>query len=513
MKMEKKTDYDKSSSVKIKRQHPLDIKKKIITASKIRNTILSNWFYFAHDILKYDKFTSYHKKIINFIETSPYKTRVILSPRHSYKTTAITISYSIWRLLRNPELRILIASSIQRNSKKMLRAIRFHYTWNALLKGLFPDRIWASPDKESPAWKEEELILPRKSADKEASITAVSLETGVTSQHYDIAIIDDIMDETNYRTKESRDLVKEWLRMLQSVLSEETEKIYLGTRWHEDDPYGELLESPYVSQFVSGYTDDDGNNILPNFYTDKFIQAAMRNYRPDEFARFYENKIISSKDAPFKQEYLQYYETLPPGDYTVLAFIDAAFGTEAINAYSAITVWAYAKNRNIYLLEAWRDKVQMTLLGDKVFEVAKVWHPRCTYIEKGSFEKVFMPYLKTRMKESNFFFSMDIVPIGTRKKEDRILGLEPYFRNKIVYIKKQHKVFETELLTFPRGKTLDEIDSAALMVLVGIPFSYDTPQKEVEWYPWGYKNWGELERAHDRKRLAEKSKQAVYRIQ
>ena len=95
----------------------------------IRETILTyqdNFFLFCKDFLGYKDMNNIHEEVCHAIGTTLKKFRMILMPRYSFKSCIFTAGYSLWRLMKNPNLRILIYSDSTEKAKGFLIEIKNH---------------------------------------------------------------------------------------------------------------------------------------------------------------------------------------------------------------------------------------------------------------------------------------------------------------------------------------------------------------------------------------------------
>src|SRR5262249_17254169 len=144
----------------------------------------------------------FHQQLIAFQE-SARDTCLQLAPRGYGKSTILTITRIIYEIVKNPNIRILIAANTQLQAEVFLREIKAHFERNERVKEYFGN--FASEDK----WDTREIIVaPRTSTAKESTITCVGVGGPVASRHYDIIIADDLVDEENSRTETQRDRVK-----------------------------------------------------------------------------------------------------------------------------------------------------------------------------------------------------------------------------------------------------------------------------------------------------------------
>jgi hypothetical protein len=168
----------------------------------------------------------FHREMLDF--QSVTGTALQLAPRGFGKSTVLTIARAVYEILRNPNIRILIASNTQLQSEVFLREIKFHLAVNARLLDAFGR--WQDESK----WDLREIMVaPRTSSAKEATVTCVGVGGPVASRHYDLIIADDLVDEENARTEVQREKVRTWYyKTLVPCLEPDGRLFVLGTRYH-----------------------------------------------------------------------------------------------------------------------------------------------------------------------------------------------------------------------------------------------------------------------------------------
>ena len=175
-----------------------------------------------------------HGNMIRTLE-HPHDRKMIVEPRGSLKTSIAITGYCIWRLLNNPNLRILIMSEVYVNSKNLVREIK------AIMESKNFVELYGS--WKGPQWGEAEItIKPRTKVYKEASITAGGIGTSKVGQHFDIILLDDINGSKNSDTPEKCAKVHEFYRYLASILEPNGEMMIVGTRYSQADCIGRILE-------------------------------------------------------------------------------------------------------------------------------------------------------------------------------------------------------------------------------------------------------------------------------
>lgn len=179
----------------------------------------------ATEVLGYD-LRPFHRRLLAF-QDAVDEACLQLAPRGYGKSTVLTIARIVFEILRNPDIRILIASNTQLQAEVFLREIKSHLAHNDRLVetfGRFQD--------ESKWDLREILVKPRKSTAKESTVTCVGVGGPVASRHYDLILADDIVDEENARTEGQRDKVRTWYyKTLLPCLEPDGRLFMVGTRY------------------------------------------------------------------------------------------------------------------------------------------------------------------------------------------------------------------------------------------------------------------------------------------
>jgi hypothetical protein len=209
-----------------------------MTASEIfeeQCRCLDDLFYFARTCLGYkDLEWATHEKFINVLQSTASR-KILVMPRGTFKSSLGSVAYPIWRLLRDPDLTILLDSELYSNSKNFIREIKGHLQ-SGRLREIFGDQIGTK-------WDEGEIIVkPRIRNRKEASITAGGVGTTKVGQHYDLIIGDDYNSPQNSETPEKCQKVIDHVRYNLNILNPGGEYAFIGTRYAERDVLGFLLK-------------------------------------------------------------------------------------------------------------------------------------------------------------------------------------------------------------------------------------------------------------------------------
>jgi hypothetical protein len=200
----------------------------------LRAHYLNNFFAFSKEFLGYkDLEWSVHEQFIRVFE-SPAPRKIVVMPRGAFKSTLGSVAYPIWRLLRNPNLTILLDSELYSNSKNFLREIKGHLE-SEKMAHLFGNQVGSK-------WDEGEIIIGSRTENiKEASITVGGLGTTKIGQHYQLIIGDDYNSPQNSENVEKCQKVIDHTRYNMNILNPGGEYLIIGTRYAERDAIGFFL--------------------------------------------------------------------------------------------------------------------------------------------------------------------------------------------------------------------------------------------------------------------------------
>lgn len=223
-----------------------------------RHLYLTSFYHCAKYLLKYDLMVpDLHGRMCKMLQdpSKPYK--LLCVPRGTFKSSIASVAYPIWRILNNPNIRIMVDSELYTNATNYLREIRGHFESNERLRHLFGDYV-------GTVWNESEIIVSKRTnIKKEPTIVASGIGAGKTGQHYDLIIGDDLSSTKNI-TPESAEKVVTHYRLYTSLLDPGGEKIIIGTRYSEIDIIGHIIQNDLgiksgdLSEFKKAYLGDKG---------------------------------------------------------------------------------------------------------------------------------------------------------------------------------------------------------------------------------------------------------------
>lgn len=198
---------------------------------------LDSFYHFAKYCLGYkDMVPHVHGKMAKVLQ-EPTPNKLICVPRGTFKSSVASVAYPIWRIIHNPNIRILIDSQLYSNATNYLREIKGHFESNEKFRYLFGDYVGRT-------WNDSEIIVSKRSImKKEPTVVASGIGAQKTGQHYDLCIGDDLSSYDNCKTFESAQKVINHYKLYTSLLDPGGEKVIIGTRYSEVDIIGHIIKN------------------------------------------------------------------------------------------------------------------------------------------------------------------------------------------------------------------------------------------------------------------------------
>lgn len=224
---------------------------------------------------------------------------LIWSHIESGKTSQLTIARTLWRLGRDPSLRIAIISNTAGQADKILGAIKKYIESSERLHKVFPNL------RPGDKWTNSAISVRRPTISKDASIQATGLHGNILGSRLDLIVLDDILDYENTRTSSGREDTWGWLQA--SVFSRLTDRgrlLCVGTAFHPDDALHRMAKLPGFKAFRYPVLDDEGNSRWPQRWPLERIEAAKVRLGPLEFARQLRCLARSDDESRFKKEWI-----------------------------------------------------------------------------------------------------------------------------------------------------------------------------------------------------------------
>lgn len=396
----------------------------------------------------------------------------------------------LWLLWHNPNLRIMLDCATLVNAKMYIAAIKDHIDNNDVLKLIARNKKGVyvlEPDKQAAGgWTEDRVLLKHRTklGMKEPSLFVSAVDNNRTGMHPDVIIMDDLVSEATVTTAEQRNKTKTHYRFSLSLLERDGLQVVIGTRYHMDDLYDELLKNEGFNCIVRPA-------ILPNgkcYFPSKYPMEVLAELRRDQGADIYNSQYLldptNEEDAVFRIGNLNYYiddilALNKKGEYKgdikfqeVYVLTDLAITQNKRSDYTVIMIVGITCDKKIYVIDYIHDKLIPTDTVFKIFEqydkARKYGYVKGVYIETVAFQKVMLYLLKDEAKRRGVSIPLKELK-ANRDKTLRINGLVPVVDKGELFISPRHVDLKNEMREFPYGKHDDIIDTLAYVIQVMRP--------------------------------------------
>lgn len=351
--------------------------------------------------------------------------------RDHYKSTIITFAKTIQDILRDPEITVGIFSHTRPIAKAFLEQIKRELETNDDLKALFSDVLYEKPQSEASKWSlDGGIVVKRKTNPKEATVEAWGLVDGQpTSRHFSHQVYDDVVTLESVSTPEQIKKTTTAWELSQNLGSgERTKRRYIGTRYHLNDSYRDMMARGSVIPRVkpathNGKAPPEGKAV---FLSDELLMQKRRDQGPYTFGTQQLQDPVADRAMSFKREWVKYYDTL--GDtskWNKYLLADPASKKKTTSDYTTMFVVGLAPDNNYYVISGVRDRLNLTQRASKVFELHREHQPRGVGYEEYGLQAD-IEHVQYEMEHRNYRFG--ITPLGGGvAKEDRIKKLIPVF--------------------------------------------------------------------------------------
>lgn len=420
-----------------------------------------------------------HREVINWWTASNAKQhQLLLLPRDHMKSALIAYRCA-WELTRDPTQRILYISSTSNLATKQLKFIKDILT-SDIYRLYWPDMVEKEEAKREK-WTEREISLdhPRRKEEsiRDPSIFTAGLTSNIVGMHCDIAVLDDVVVQSNAYQEEGRKKVEEQYSYLSSIETVNSREWVVGTRYHPKDLYSSLVEMEVdeydeignkvkhetlfeIKEYpVETAGDGTGEFLWPRsqrsdgqwfgFNSEQLAIKRAQYLNKIHFRAQYYNDPHDVDSSPIQRDLFQYYDQnfLSRQNYNwffkrerlnVVASVDFAYSTGKKADYTSIVVLGVDCANNYYILEV--DRFRTDKISEYFSHILKLY-------EKWGFRKIRAEVSVAQQVIVKDLKENYIRPLGLSltvdefrpsrwmgSKEERIMAvLEPKYANRQIY--------------------------------------------------------------------------------
>ena len=472
---------------------------------------ICNSFFVSKDPANFNSFKDFAKSY------SDLKERLLLVPRGGFKSSIDVADCAQW-IVCFPEVTILIMTATLALATKFVGELREHFTLQStgklgadnkpaygpkltqdgtpsLFQILFPEHCIKPGDE-----KQAEINTPaNRMPDKEATVTAASIEQALSGFHYCIMKLDDVVSNENSCTITRLESVNRQISINKAMLHTYGFYDKIGTWYDEMDSYGLDMtaedklkadgEAPTIIVYLKAawWPTDEAIKVgkieeemkeadwvlwFPEGLSYKFLMTELRR-DPVGFALKYLNDPRKVHQVKFPKELL-IRRTIPanslPSSGMIVTTVDTAYSTKSFADYTVILTSLIFAGK-FYVIDMARGRYNEFELPAVIAGVGFKWKPKRIAIEDSVGVRWFSRELRREMDKLSISIPVEYVSLGagnkTKSKEVkakpvlRLLGDERlYFSNSCAGMEDIYN----ELSKFPNGTHDDIVSGLSILV-------------------------------------------------
>jgi len=429
------------------------------------------------------------------------KRACIILPRGHAKSTLAKTALLYQLYFAPPEKKQFIAWVSEEQSQAIdhIKYIQNHIDVNPALRYYFGDL-------KGSKWTEKEFTTSRGDRIIAKGTSQRLRGRSQLGLRYTNIILDDFESELNTKTPDRRREIKEWVMStvepaLENSKEQEGSIWLIGTIVH----YDSFLQGVYDSNQLAkkeGRTSAwnvlykkamvDDVPLWPSYFTKKKLDDIKSRFSEmglvHKFAQEYMNEARDLETAKFKIDRINKYRgTLEErGGFNYMMIdesaipvnvymgVDLAYETHARSDFQVIMTIAIDSDRNIYIVDYYREHSPLYDMPRVIIDLARKYHPvRRVNVEKVGAQGIIKDHVNKLAGSDRKLapgLSQGIRPPGGIKKEDRLEALLcPIVNSRKLFIKKEHEGIIDEMFEFPKGRNDDLLDGLWYAVTTAKP--------------------------------------------
>lgn len=415
------------------------------------------------------------------------RNRLVLLPRSSFKTSIAAVGYPLWRLIRNPNDGIIIASLTEGFSVGTMNAITQHITQNPKVLHYWTGdgnpltgKHWV---KESPKWTTTEAIVGgRSKLGRDLSLKAVGVRSFHPGSHALCAVVDDPIDREVVESEEYTATVAHFFTDLTPVLDPPALILTIATRWAMFDQMALLQARDNWDVYSRAVYNPDGSLWYPERFSEKRLADLQEEYRndPSGFHSQYLMRPITDSEKALQldkvhwvsetgecatcQRELSRKVTRPNrADMRVVVCVDPSDASDGAGAGSWAG-WAMGADadKNIWDLGHFKARCDVKKANDEIVAMCRKFKPDVLAIEGTAISRAYIQGTLGRVLADNGIrVAIHEVSHGGEAKQHRILNVKNGLGGCIamgrLHAREENFALKSEFNTFPSLKHMHDL--------------------------------------------------------
>jgi predicted phage terminase large subunit-like protein len=425
--------------------------------------------FFARVVMPEHEPAAHHRFIIDKLEKvacGEIKRLMLFLPPGSAKSTYASVLFPPWWMGNHPGLPVIAASHSKELAERFGRRVR-----NIVGSPAFRDIFGFGLSGDSGA-------AGRWETARGGEYFAVGVDASVTGRRAALGIIDDpVKGIAEAKSPTVRQHVWDWYKAdFWTRLIPGAAIIYIGTRWHDDDLAGRLLEEAkeggeqweVVSLPMEAEEDDPlgrpvGRILWDEWFTPELVATAKSNV--ENWSALYQQRPVPESGDYFQAAWFRWYDKMPPRE-ELRTYGASDYATKAgAGDWTVHLVVGIDPKDDIYVLDVWRQRSSSDQWAEALIDLMQKWGTITWAEEAGQIRNSVGPFLTKRQLERKVynlrhqFTSSTDKPTRAQSIRGRAGMGKVYLPRSTPWVMD----FYQELLRFPAGRYDDQIDAFSLI--------------------------------------------------
>lgn len=423
------------------------------------------------------------------ISDPPSKRQLLLLARDTFKSTYME-ALIIMLLIRDPNIAILVMGNDESKAKAIAGAVEQHMAANPKLDHYWKTRSWQQVAKERGlTWTIEKKTIGARTVNRQdPSIQISSLGALKPGPHFDVAIVDDLINEKTVASDADSATVNTTFDLMESMLGPQSVQFVIGTRWGKYDLY-ESLENHKTTKGAYRYDVYGRDSVLPNgqlwfperkseeVLLDKW-ESALRVGQPWIYWSQQRMQPITEAEKGLQLEKIHWFpgvcqtcgkQHAVPARVNTAIVVDPA--DDEAKGTGAWAIWAIAADcdKHFWDVDLTKARIKGDNALDETIRMIKAHRARACIVENTVIARRFITALEARLVAEG----LGNVPVirvehHGQSKATRIMSVENsmgmVMAQERLYLRDLNHIIKVELGTFPGGNyTYDALDAGSYM--------------------------------------------------
>jgi len=381
---------------------------------------------------------------------------VVLPVRHG-KSTLCSKRFPLWFMGRNAGTQIVHAAYGGQLVTDFGNELRRLMRYTSPHLNVFPDCTLSADTKAKGRWN----------SGNGGIYNAAGIGGAITGYGAHLAIIDDPIKGRKAADSETeRENAWSWYQNdFYTRLQPNARIVAIGSRWHDDDPIGRLLEQDddWVVVHQKALS-DDGKALWPSMYPVPALERIKRIVGPRAWQALYQGEPTLETGSYFDRDDIHLGDPPPVEEMTIYGASDYAITFERSD-YTVHMVVGIDRWDRMWVLDIWREQAASDRWALALMVLMKQWEPVVWLEERGVIAKSVGPLIDRMQRELSVYCRREGF-VSASDKATRSRSIQGYIRLHGLHLPKDAPWVPQllhEMMAFPLGKNDDQVDCLSLI--------------------------------------------------